>query len=161
MRLILSSAALLVAVAVTSATSPPTVPGAMQADLQWGPAPAAFPRGAEMVVMHGDPSGSGPFTIRLRLPDGYRIPPHTHPSDEHITVISGGFFAGMGDKLDPAKLTMLPPGGFGIMPAKMNHFAMTKAETVIELTAIGPFQMTYVNPQDDPTKTTTSQPGNR
>ena len=121
-------------------------------DLKWGPAPAVLPAGAKLAVLAGDPGKSGLFIVRLKFPANYKIPAHWHPTDEHVTVVSGAFSAGMGDKLDETKMKTLPPGGFGTMPAKMNHFAMVKAETVIELTAMGPFQMTYVNPADDPTK---------
>lgn len=122
------------------------------AELKWGDAPPALPPGAKLAVLAGDPSKPGLFIMRLKLPAGYKIPAHWHPTDEHISVVSGSFAAGMGDKLDAAKMTALPPGGFATMPAKMHHFAMAKKDTIIELTAIGPFQITYINPADDPTK---------
>jgi hypothetical protein len=125
----------------------------LPADLKWGDAPPVLPAGAKLAVLAGDPGKPGLFIVRLKFPANYKIPAHWHPSDEHISVVSGAFSAGMGDKLDPAKMMSLPAGGFATMPAKMNHFAMTRRETIIELTAIGPFQMTYVNPADDPTKT--------
>ena len=150
MRLILTSAMLLVAVAATSATTPPMVPGAMQADLDWGPAPPVFPRGAEMAVMHGDPSGSGPFTVRLRFPNGYRIAPHTHPTDEHVTVISGTFRLGMGATVDTTKMTTLVAGGFVTAPAGHPHYAVARGRTVVQVSAMGPFVLTYVNPADLP-----------
>jgi quercetin dioxygenase-like cupin family protein len=121
-------------------------------ELKWGDAPPILPPGAKLAVLAGDPGKAGLFIVRLKFPSGYKIPAHWHPTDENITVISGSFAAGMGDKLDLSKLTALPPGGFATMPAKMHHFAVAQKETIIELTAIGPFQMTYVNPADDPTK---------
>lgn len=124
----------------------------LPADLKWGDAPPVLPPGAKLAVLAGDPGKPGLFIVRLKFPANYKIPAHWHPSDEHISVISGAFLAGMGDKLDATKMTTLPAGGFATMPAKMNHFAMTRKETIIELTAIGPFQMTYVNPADDPSK---------
>ena len=83
-----------------------------QAPIVWGPAPAVFPAGAKMAVLQGDPGSTAMFTVRLELPDGYRIPPHFHPTDEHVTVISGTFLVGMGDLLDAAHVTALPAGAF-------------------------------------------------
>jgi hypothetical protein len=79
--------------------------------LVWGPAPAVFPAGAKMAVLQGDPSQTAMFTVRLEMPDGYRIPPHFHPTDEHVTVISGTFLVGMGDAIDAAHAITLPAGG--------------------------------------------------
>ena len=121
-------------------------------DLKWGPAPAVFPKGAQMAVLAGDPTKSGPFVVRLRAPASYKIPAHHHPTDEYVTVISGDFHLGMGDKLDAAKSASLRPGGFALAPANMNHFAWSKDGGVVEIHADGPFAMTYVNPADDPTK---------
>ena len=121
--------------------------------IKFGPAPAIFPAGAEMAVLQGDPSVTGAiFTVRLRFPNGYILPAHFHPTDEHVTVISGTFLVGIGDKFD--KNALLPPlrrGGFITAPANANHFATTKGRTVVQVHAIGPFQMTYVDPADDPT----------
>ncbi len=80
-------------------------------DLKWGPAPAVFPAGAQMAVLSGDPTKAGVFVIRLKMPAGYKIPAHNHPTDEYVTVVSGELSLGMGDKLDPAKSAKLGPGG--------------------------------------------------
>jgi quercetin dioxygenase-like cupin family protein len=120
-------------------------------DLKWGPAPPAFPAGAQMAVLSGDPSSAGTFVIRLKMPAGYKIPAHNHPTDEYATVITGDFSLGMGDKLDAAKSAHLAAGGFAKAPAQMNHFAWTKDGAVVQVSADGPFAMTYVNPADDPT----------
>jgi quercetin dioxygenase-like cupin family protein len=121
-------------------------------DLQWGEAPPVFKKGAKMAVLYGDPSKAGElFIVRLKMPAGYRIMPHWHPTDENITVISGSFSVGMGDKFD-ATAQVLPTGGFASMPAKMHHFASARGETVVEVSAMGPFKITYVNPADDPSK---------
>ena len=122
------------------------------ADLKWGPAPAVFPAGAKMAVLAGDPGKEGIFIVRLKMPAGYKIPAHHHPTDEYVTVISGDFSLGMGDKLNHAKSAHLAPGGFADAPANMNHFAWTRAGAVVQVGAQGPFAMTYVNPADDPTK---------
>jgi quercetin dioxygenase-like cupin family protein len=120
--------------------------------IKFGPAPAVFPAGAEMAVLQGDPNVAGAiFTVRLRFPNGYVLPPHTHPTDEHVTVISGRFLVGLGDTFD--KNALLPPlraGGFITAPANAGHFATVKGRTVVQVHAIGPFQLTYVNPADDP-----------
>jgi quercetin dioxygenase-like cupin family protein len=93
------------------------------------------------------------FIVRLKVPAGYKIPAHWHPTDENVTVISGTFNMGMGDKLDPAKTKAFPAGSFAVAPAKVNHFALAKKEAIVEVSAMGPFAMTYVNPDDDPSKT--------
>ena len=121
------------------------------ADLKWGPTPAVFPKGAQMAVLSGDPGKPGIFVIRVKMPAGYRVPAHHHPTDEYVTVISGDFHLGMGDKLDPAKSKTLAPGGFAMAPKGMNHFAWSKDGAVVQVNAEGPFQIVYVNPADDPT----------
>ncbi len=123
------------------------------AETKWGDAPPIVPPGAKLAVLAGDPGKPGLFVVRFKLPANYKIPAHWHPSDENITVISGAFFIGMGDKLEAAQTKAVPAGGFTSLPAKMNHFALTKKETVIEIASMGPFQMIYVNPADDPSKT--------
>jgi len=118
--------------------------------LSWGPAPAILPAGARLAVLDGDPSKAGPYTMRLEMPAGYRIPPHFHPADEHVTVISGAFQVGMGDTFDQGKLTTLSPGTFGVIPTGMRHFARADKATVIQLHGMGPWGLTYVNPADQP-----------
>jgi quercetin dioxygenase-like cupin family protein len=123
-------------------------------DIKWGDVPPVFPKGAKMAVLYGDPSKPGElFIVRLKMPAGYKIPAHWHPTDENITVISGTFSLGMGDKLDPAKAKAFPAGSFAVAPAKMNHFAFAKQPAIVEVSAIGPFAINYVNPDDDPSKT--------
>jgi quercetin dioxygenase-like cupin family protein len=118
--------------------------------LTWGPAPAILPAGARLAVLEGDPTKPGPFTMRLSMPAGYRIPPHFHQADEHVTVISGAFQVGMGDTFDEGKLTTLPPGTFGVIPPGMRHFARADKATVVQLHGVGPWGLTYVNPADQP-----------
>ncbi|MDB5434710.1 MAG: anti-ECFsigma factor, ChrR [Phenylobacterium sp.] len=122
------------------------------ADLKWGPAPAVFPKGVQMAVLSGDPAKAGQFVIRLKMPADYKIPAHHHPTDEYVTVVSGDLGLGMGDKLDPAKSAALTAGGFAVAPKGMSHYAFSKSGAVVQVSAEGPFGMTYVNPQDDPTK---------
>jgi quercetin dioxygenase-like cupin family protein len=120
------------------------------AELQWQEASAMLPKGAKIAVLEGDPTQEGIFTIRLSAPDGYRIPPHWHPAFEHVTVISGTFLIGMGEKWDDSKLAAVPAGGFTYMAPNMRHFAAVKGETVVQVHALGPWALYYVNPADDP-----------
>jgi len=122
-------------------------------DLQWGPAPPSLPAGAQAAVVDGDPATAGvPFVIRVKFPDGFKVPPHWHPSDENVTVLSGTLVAGMGEKWDDSAMKTFSPGGFARMPAKTPHYVVTKGETIVQIHAIGPFAITYVNPNDDPRK---------
>jgi quercetin dioxygenase-like cupin family protein len=125
---------------------------ALPGKIAWAPAPAILPKGAELAVVEGDPSKAGEFTMRLRMPDGYRIPPHFHPVTEHVTVLQGTFRVGMGDKFDAAALGDLPVGTFAALSAGMKHFAVAEGETVIQLHGVGPWSLTYVNEADDPRK---------
>jgi hypothetical protein len=93
-----------------------------------------------------------PFTFRIKLPADFKIPAHSHPAIEHVTVISGTFNIGMGDKLDPTKTQAIPAGGVAIMQPKMNHFAWTKEETILQVHGVGPWAVNYVDPADDPRK---------
>lgn len=121
-------------------------------DMKWGPGPASLPPGTKAAVLEGDPSKEGPFTLRLQLPAGYSIQPHSHPGVEHVTVISGTFNLGMGEKFDKSGGRELTAGGFAFMQPGMKHFAWTTGEAVIQLHGIGPWQINYVNPADDPRK---------
>jgi anti-sigma factor ChrR (cupin superfamily) len=118
--------------------------------IKWVPAPASLPAGARVALLEGDPSKPGPFTMRLWMPDGYRIPPHFHPSNERVTVISGTFLVGTGEKLDLSKAATLPTGTYAALSPGMPHFAQARGETVIQLNNVGPWGLTYVNPADDP-----------
>jgi quercetin dioxygenase-like cupin family protein len=120
--------------------------------LKWGPAPAVLPQGAQMAVLSGDPGKAGLFTVRLKMPAGYAIQAHHHPTTEYVTVVSGDFALGMGDKLDQAKATTLHAGGFAAAPAGMNHYAWAVTDAVVQVHAEGPFALTYANPADDPSK---------
>jgi quercetin dioxygenase-like cupin family protein len=125
-----------------------TTPGAVK----WGPAPPALPAGAQLAVMDGDPSKPGLFTIRLKFPDGYRIPPHWHPTDEHLVILQGLFRMGVGDKADAAAAHDMAVGSYGKMPAKTRHYAFAKGDTIVQIHGEGPFVLNYVNATDDPTK---------
>ena len=122
-------------------------------DIEWGPAPAVLPPGAEAAVLFGDPTKEGLFALRVKFPAGYAIPPHTHPVDEVVTVVSGSFQLGMGETADKGAATTLPAGSFIALPPEMAHFAYADEETVVQITTVGPWGLTYVNPEDDPRKT--------
>jgi quercetin dioxygenase-like cupin family protein len=120
-------------------------------ELSWGPAPAIFPPGAQFAVVEGDPSAAGEvFTVRLLFPNDYVLAPHTHPADEYVTVLRGTFLAGMGEQFSADALAPLQAGDFMTMPAADAHFAKTLGVTEVQVHGIGPFQLTYVNPADDP-----------
>lgn len=122
------------------------------AEIKWKDGPASLAAGAKVAVLGGDPSKEGFFTMRLLLPDGFRVQPHWHPKVEHVTVISGTFNVGMGDKFDQTATREMPAGTFGFWPAEMKHFAWAKGETVLQLHGTGPWVITYLNPADDPRK---------
>jgi quercetin dioxygenase-like cupin family protein len=118
--------------------------------IDWKPGPAALPPGARIAVLEGDPTKEGPFVVRFQFPDGYHVPPHTHPKTERVTVISGILYLATGESLDHTSAKKLPAGSFGYWPAGMKHTAWSEGDTVIQLHGIGPWQINYVNPADDP-----------
>src|SRR5262245_55379197 len=120
--------------------------------IQWGPATDVRPKGAEAAVLYGDPTKEGQFALRLRLPSGYHVPPHHHPVDENVTVISGTFKLGMGETADQSNVVMLSAGSFFSLPPGMNHFVYVDGATEIQINTVGPWGLEYVNPKDDPRK---------
>jgi quercetin dioxygenase-like cupin family protein len=135
-----------VALACTATARAQTPPPA----LNWGPAPPFFPSGARFAVLQGDPSKPGVYTVRLEMPAGYTIRPHSHPTDEHVTVVSGTLLLGMGDSAHARGAHVLPPGGFITAKAQEHHFAIAQGKTVVQVHGQGPFAIIYVNPRDDP-----------
>jgi quercetin dioxygenase-like cupin family protein len=119
-------------------------------EAKWGPAPPMLPPGASVEVLVGDPSKSVPVTLRIKVPEGYRIPAHSHPTDENVVIVSGTVGFGMGDKLDTSAVKLLRVGGYALMPAGMNHYAYAKTAASLILYAQGPIEFKYVNPADDP-----------
>jgi quercetin dioxygenase-like cupin family protein len=142
----------LLAAVVTAAAGAQTPAHVMQnlGAAQWGPAPPFLPPGAQLAVLAGDPTKEGPYTVRLKFPANYQVPPHSHPTDENVSVVSGELFTGMGTTLDRTAGVGLGVGGFALMPAHANHFAYTTRETTILLYGQGPVDFTYVNRADDP-----------
>ena len=122
--------------------------------VKWGAPPPVLPAGAKFAVIEGDPASKGLVTVRLKVPAGYKIPPHWHPTDEHVTVLAGSLGIGMGDTLDTGHGQTLKAGGYAVAPASMHHYAWTTTGATIQIHMIGPFAITYVNPADDPSKST-------
>ena len=122
-------------------------------EFNWVSGPDALPKGARMVVLEGDPSKSGPLTVRIKIPANYKIPAHTHPTVEHVTVLQGTLYIGEGDKLDENQGTALTPGSFAVIPKKVHHFARTgKKEVIMQLHGMGPWGIEYISSSDDPRK---------
>ena len=146
-------AVLLMSASFATAADAPSGPVMMNpADVKWGPAPPTLPKGLKIAVLYGDPGKPGPFVMRLMAPASYKIPPHWHAQAESLTVISGTFYLGDGDKMDMTKAHMLKAGGYHYLPGKAHHFAYAKGSTVVQLNGDGPFDITYINPDDDPSK---------
>jgi hypothetical protein len=121
------------------------------ASIEWKPA-ESLARGAMMAILDGDPSKEGFFTMRLKMPDGFKVLPHWHSKQERVTVLQGVLNLGHGDDFDPQATKALPAGTYSSMPPKMTHFAYMTGETILQLSTIGPWTITYVHPEDDPRK---------
>lgn len=128
-------------------------------DVQWGACPPVVPPGAQCATVEGDPTAPDKlFAFRVKMPSGFRLAPHYHPADEHVLVLAGTFTMGLGERFDQTRGTALTAGSFAVMPQGTRHFAWTEGETILQIYAIGPWGMTYVNPEDDPrNKKTTAQ----
>jgi quercetin dioxygenase-like cupin family protein len=121
--------------------------------IQWGPPPPFIAPGAQLAVIEGNPAAStGDYTVRLKMPDGYRIAPHWHPLRENVTVISGTFKVGMGDTFDKEKMASFPAGSFAFLDPDMHHYAMASGEVIVQVHGRAPLQFNYVTPKDDPSK---------
>jgi hypothetical protein len=121
--------------------------------VSWGPAPPFVPAGAQLAVLEGDPmAASGDYTVRLKMPDGYKFPPHWHPKRENVTIVSGSFKVGMGDRFDASQMALFPAGSFAYMDPAMHHYAMAVGETVVQIHGMSPLQVNYVHPEDDPSR---------
>ncbi len=118
--------------------------------VSWTPGPPSLPAGAQAAVLHGDPTKEGLFVMRLKVPAGYSIAPHTHPQPEIVTVVSGAFNVGMGETADKAKAQRLPAGSFFAFDPGMAHYAHVDEETVVQISSTGPWGINYINPADDP-----------
>ena len=121
---------------------------------QWGPVGPNLLPGAEIAVLQGDPAKADLFTIRLKMPKGYVVSPHYHGTDLHVTVISGEFSAGMGDAVDLAHAPVLRSGDFVTVAANQHHYDAARSPAVVQIYGMGPFSLTYINPNDDPQRKT-------
>ena len=136
----------------SKASTTPTGVIATPDKISWGDPPPILNPGAKMAVLSGNPNGAGEFVVRLKMPDGYKIMPHWHPTQEDVTVISGELRVAMGDKWDDSKLQALTPGSFAAMPARHRHYVLSRGDTEVQVNGMGPFKLVYVNPTDDPSK---------
>lgn len=155
MRTILGTGLILVLAAAGAAVAQGTASQHVMSeakDLKWGAPPPIFEQTAKFTVVSGDPGKAGLYVVRLDMPAGYKIMPHWHPTDEHVTVLSGNFALGMGEKFEESSMKTLQANGYALLPAEMRHYAMAKSRAVVQVHGMGPFQLTYVNPADDPSK---------
>jgi len=130
---------------VRNVFTPETIP--------WGPAPPFINPGAQLAVLEGDPTAStGDYTVRLKMPDGYKIAPHWHPLRENVTVLSGTFKVGMGDQFDAKKMAAFTEGSFAFLDPDMHHYAMACGQVIVQVHGQSPLQFNYVNPEDDPSR---------
>jgi quercetin dioxygenase-like cupin family protein len=121
-------------------------------EIEWKPF-AAFPPAARLAILVGEPLREGPYTIRVKLPRGTKMMPHSHPEDRMYTVISGIFYIGLGDNFDAEKLHAYPPGSVIVLPGNTSHFHWAKSgEYITQVTAIGPLGLEYIDAKDDPRK---------
>jgi len=119
-------------------------------DVEWVSFPA-FPPGARLAVLTGDPRGPSLYTIRVKVPRGVKLMPHKHPEDRVYTVISGVFYIGLGDQFDAERLNAYPPGSVIVLPGDTSHYHWAKSgEYITQVTAIGPLGLEYLEPHDDP-----------
>ena len=150
--LALALAAATLAAAMLLVAQPMQAQNAFTPDqIKFGPAPPFLPPGAQLAVLEGDPmASSGDFTIRLKLPDGYKVAPHTHPNRENVTVLSGTLKVGMGDQFDASKMMSFGAGSFAYLDPSMHHYAMASGDSVIQIHGMSPVKFNYINPADDP-----------
>jgi quercetin dioxygenase-like cupin family protein len=147
--ILLAYAALLTVPSVATAQEHHTT--AQKDTLMWAPNPA-YPAGIEMAIVHGDPTKPGTYVVRLKAPAGAKIAAHSHPNDENVTVLSGVFHIGTGDKLDESKAQIIRPGGYSFVAKGMTHYAWFSEPTEMQLHGNGPQGIVYVDPADDPRK---------
>lgn len=118
--------------------------------IEWGDAPPVLPKGAKVAILDGDPFKPGPYVIRLKMPPGYKVPPHWHSRAENVTIISGMLALGMGDTMDKKAAQILKPGGFHAIGPQIHHYAFSQSGAVVQIHGEGPFDINYINPADNP-----------
>ena len=149
-RFAMAISAILLASSASPSRAQEMIAGA--SEVRWVPVPNVLPKGAEIAVLLGDPAAEASYVVRLKLPAGYVLPPHHHPSAEYITVLSGSFSAGMGNKLNRKQAHTFRPGGFVAVPANANHYCWANTASVIQIHGTGPFAIMYVKPSDNPSR---------
>ena len=121
-------------------------------ELKWSHAPGFLPKGVEIAILEGDPAKAGAFTARFRIPAGTRLAPHSHPTEERATILSGRLRIGMGVHFEEEAMIAIGPGGFLLVPPGERHYALFDEDTELQLTGNGPWELVYVDPDDDPRK---------
>ena len=145
-----TAVAVLVAMPAAAQQAKPAKHDQKATKLTWMKGPAFLPAGAMMAVVSGDPTKAGPFTVEFSFPNGYKVPPHSHPTAERVTVKSGEFMYGMGDTMKSSDMKAMKPGNSGEIPANMHHYAQAHGKTRVEVSSTGPFVINYVHSNDDP-----------
>jgi hypothetical protein len=121
--------------------------------IPYGPPPAFVAPGAQLAVIEGNPGAtSGDYTVRLKMPAGYRIAPHWHPLRENVTVLSGTLKVGMGDTFEESAMAAFPAGSFAFLDPDMHHYVMASGEVIVQVHGMAPLQFNYINPNDDPSR---------
>ena len=119
-------------------------------DVEFQPFPA-FPKGAKLAIVVGDPQKPGPYVVRVSVPDGVKLMPHVHPEDRVYTVISGVFYIGYGTTFDASKLAAYGPGSVVVLPSNTPHFHWARSGPyVTQVSGMGPLGLRYLGPNDDP-----------
>lgn len=123
---------------------PPTAIQQIAGDLQWSDAPPSLPAGTKLQILEGSPQQAQMFTIRLLIPAGTVVQPHTHPREERVTILSGEIAVGFGDSVDRDDLTLFPTGSFYVNPPGVPHYLIIRRDSVLQLTGMGPWELNYV-----------------
>ena len=137
-------------VKLAAQTSVPDVMALTPSEMKWMPQGGLVLPGMEQTNLVGDPAKPGPYTIRLKFPAGYKVAPHTHPDSREVTILSGTWYTGYGEKFDPAALKELPAGSFYTEPANVAHFVEVREPVLIQVSGTGPSGRKFVNPADNP-----------
>ena len=146
LRLAMFVSAMLAASAAVAENVTPGVVALTPDEMKWRSQGVLAAPGLEQLNLIGDPAKPGPYTIRLRFPRGYRIPPHIHPDAREVTILSGTYATGYGERFDPAGLKVLPAGSFYTEPANVPHYTYIKQDVVLQVSGTGPSGRKYVNP---------------
>lgn len=125
--------------------------GSAEVAREWFPTPSILPAGGKIAVVSGNPFEPGPFTLEFQMPDGYTLPPHTNPSNEHVTVTSGALMVGLGRNIDRRESVVLITGDTASVPAGVPHWSIAKGDTrLIVSEEMGPYGIAYMSVRDEP-----------